>query len=533
MMRTAAKDTRGAVRFPLIIIAMFVASSFAAPTGSIAATIDGHVDLFSEGKPLRAEEAQDAIVYFRPKIPLESVPRHTRAGNEHRAQAVRAAHPADRRSAARSGFRIRIRSCTTRFRRRRTMPSMSVCTARARPDRDVQSCRLRARLLQRASFDGRAHPRARYAVLHATRTRTETSSGRRAEGEGDLVVWHDRATPWHEGGAGRDRARSTSRWISTQRRIPPHMNKFGKPYGRECQWRIIDRSRQRGFSVPLALRLFLGTALLIAFAVGAAVLVTYLQGGRIAEQAVGKALTTSAAVQSEFEQRRLDNLQLAARLIAADAGFGKYIAEAAGTSSNLPGLERRRDASTRARCAICSASGRRNSASISAILLDAHGEVLARSDETEAFKASLAKDPLVAPAVRDAGAVQRLLAAGRQALSGRRDSAGAGSGSGRLSAGRARSTTLWRNRSRRSAARKSRSCCRGRRSSRSSRARSTHRSQGVAGSRFAHRRRSCRRPCRAARRSLACRCISPHRTGSRSLRRRRRRARRRLGTVRC
>ena len=37
-----------------------------------------------------------------------------------------------------------------------------------------------------------------------------------------------------------------------------------------------------------------------------------------------------------------------------------------------------------------------------AILLDARGEVLARTDENEAFKASLAEDPLVASAVRDA-----------------------------------------------------------------------------------------------------------------------------------
>ena len=69
---------------------------------------------------------------------------------------------------------------------------------------------------------------------------------------------------------------------------------------------ITDRSRQRGFTIPLALRLFLGTALLIAFAVGAAAFVTYMQGRRIADQAVGKALTTSAAVQREFEQHRLE-----------------------------------------------------------------------------------------------------------------------------------------------------------------------------------------------------------------------------------
>lgn len=161
-----------------------------------------------------------------------------------------------------------------------------------------------------------------------------------------------------------------------------------------------DPHRQRGFAMPLALRLFLGTALLIAFAVGAAVLVTVLQGRRIAEQAIGKSLTTSAAVQREFEQRRLETLQLAARLIAADAGFVKYIADAAG-SSNLPGLGGDAAPDTGSMRDLLG-ERQKDFALDLAILLDAHGEVLARTDETEAFKASLAKDPLVAPAVRDA-----------------------------------------------------------------------------------------------------------------------------------
>ena len=162
----------------------------------------------------------------------------------------------------------------------------------------------------------------------------------------------------------------------------------------------IDRERQRGFTMPLALRLFLGTALLIAFAVGAAVLVTYLQGRRIADQAVGKALTTSAAVQREFEQRRLEQLQLAARLIAADAGFVKYIADAAG-SSNLPGLGGNTAPDTGSMRDLLGERQKDFGIDL-AILLDARGEVLARTDENDAFKSSLAGDPLVAPAVRDA-----------------------------------------------------------------------------------------------------------------------------------
>jgi serine/threonine-protein kinase len=161
-----------------------------------------------------------------------------------------------------------------------------------------------------------------------------------------------------------------------------------------------ERSRQRGFAVPLALRLFIGTALLIAFAVGAAVLVTYFQGRRIADQAVGKALTTSAAVQREFEQRRLENLQLAARLIAADAGFVKYISDAAG-ASNLPGLGGDSAPDTGSMRDLL-LERQKDFAIDLAMLLDPRGEVLARTDESEAFKASLAKDPLVASAVRDA-----------------------------------------------------------------------------------------------------------------------------------
>ena len=164
--------------------------------------------------------------------------------------------------------------------------------------------------------------------------------------------------------------------------------------------RITDRSRQRGFTIPLALRLFLGTALLIAFAVGAAAFVTYMQGRRIADQAVGKALTTSAAVQREFEQHRLEQLQLAARLISADAGFVKYIADAAGSNS-LPGLGGNATPDTGSMRDLLGERQKDFSLDL-AILLDARGEVLARTDESEAYKASLAEDPLVGSAVRDA-----------------------------------------------------------------------------------------------------------------------------------
>jgi eukaryotic-like serine/threonine-protein kinase len=173
--------------------------------------------------------------------------------------------------------------------------------------------------------------------------------------------------------------------------------------------RAIDRHRQSGsITIPLAVRLFLGMALLITLAVGAAVFVTWVQGGEIARQAVDKAVNTSAAVQREFEQRRLDQLQLAVRLIAADAGFIKYIANASG-GSDLPGLGGDADDNGGAADNRDTRSMRdlllerqRDFGMDLAILLDASGEVLARTDENDAFAASLAEDPLVAPAVREA-----------------------------------------------------------------------------------------------------------------------------------
>ncbi len=167
--------------------------------------------------------------------------------------------------------------------------------------------------------------------------------------------------------------------------------------------RRTDWHRQSGqITIPLAVRLFLGMALLITLAVGAAVVVTWVQGREIARQAVDKAVNISSAVQSEFEQRRLDQLQLAVRLIAADAGFIKYIADASG-AGDLPGLGGdESDASsgrdTRSMRDLLLERQRDFGIDL-AILLDPSGDVLARTDESDAFVASLADDPLAAPAI--------------------------------------------------------------------------------------------------------------------------------------
>lgn len=160
---------------------------------------------------------------------------------------------------------------------------------------------------------------------------------------------------------------------------------------------IEGRRRQDGFALPLAIRFFFAMALMIVLAVAAAIVVTYVQGKRIADRAIGRTLTTSEAAQREFEQHRLEQLELSLRLVASDASFVKYIADANSTS-DLPGLGG--DAAPDTMSMRDLLGDRQKDIGFSlGILLDGKGEVLARTDQTEAFTESLAGDALVAPAL--------------------------------------------------------------------------------------------------------------------------------------
>jgi len=164
---------------------------------------------------------------------------------------------------------------------------------------------------------------------------------------------------------------------------------------------IEERPAARSFSLPLAIKFFIGSAFLIALAVGAAVFVTYVRGDEIAQRAVDDALSASSTVQKEFEQNRLEQLQLKVQLIAADASTAKYIAQVGGSTANLPGLSESGDRDTRS---IPDLLKERQSqfAFDLGVVMDAKGNVLGRNDQTEAFRESLADDPLVKPALEKA-----------------------------------------------------------------------------------------------------------------------------------
>ena len=197
-----------------------------------AATIEGHIALTAEGKPLRAEEAQDAIVYFRPKVPAPKPA--APAGAEMRT--------------VRKQFVPRVLAVTVgssvRFPNADPILHNAFSTSK---DNAFDVGLYGEGEGQLVTFSHPGYVRVYCNVHHSMIghilvldtpyfTHPDASGNFRLtnvpKGEGDLVVWHERASPWHavvEAG----KPLTEVGLELTQRRIQQHMNKFGKPYGRD------------------------------------------------------------------------------------------------------------------------------------------------------------------------------------------------------------------------------------------------------------------------------------------------------------
>ena len=203
------------------------------PRAIPAAELSGHIDLSAEGKPLRADEAQDAIVYFRPKGPPRAVP----------------ITPAQAMSTVRKQFTPRVMATTVgsevRFPNSDPILHNAFSTSKDNPfdvglygQGDGQAVTFSHVGYVRVYCNVHHSMIGHILVLDTPYFVRPDASGnfRLADvpaGEGDLVVWHERATPWHTVvSAGADVKPITVPLELSQRRVATHMNKFGKPYGR-------------------------------------------------------------------------------------------------------------------------------------------------------------------------------------------------------------------------------------------------------------------------------------------------------------
>ena len=196
-----------------------------------SAELSGSVALVSDGQALRSEEAADAVVYFRAANPPKVAP---------------ASEPYVM-GTQRKQFTPRILPITVgsevRFPNRDPILHNAFSTSPANTfDVGVYG-----------NGDGKtvAFPQAGYVrvfcnvhqsmvghilVLDTPYFTHPDAAGKFVlkglpSGSGDLVVWHDRATPWHQKLATGGKPLAIQLDL-TQKRVPPHLNKFGKPYGR-------------------------------------------------------------------------------------------------------------------------------------------------------------------------------------------------------------------------------------------------------------------------------------------------------------
>jgi plastocyanin len=196
-----------------------------------AAELSGSVALISDGQALRSEEAAEAVVYFRPTSPPKVTP---------------AAEPYVM-GTQRKQFMPRILPITVgsevRFPNRDPILHNAFSTSPASTfdvgvygNGDGKSVTFAQAGYVRVFCNVHQSMVGHILVLDTPYfTRPDANGKFVLKGlpavTGDLVVWHDRAAPWHQklSAGGKPLAIQLD---LTQKRVPPHMNKFGKPYGR-------------------------------------------------------------------------------------------------------------------------------------------------------------------------------------------------------------------------------------------------------------------------------------------------------------
>lgn len=196
-----------------------------------AQTLAGRVELFADGRALRAEEARDAVVYFRPQVPVAPAP---------------LAEPVVM-TTRRKRFQPRTLAIGVGSRVRFPNEDPILHNVFSTTDGNAFDVGLLAQGEDGVvTFDRPGYVRI-YCNVHQGMvghllvldtpffTRPDGHGQFQLDGlpagAGELVVWHDRARPWRQAATPQAAATPVAvRLELSQRRVPPHMNKFGRPY---------------------------------------------------------------------------------------------------------------------------------------------------------------------------------------------------------------------------------------------------------------------------------------------------------------
>ena len=144
--------------------------------------------------------------------------------------------------------------------------------------------------------------------------------------------------------------------------------------------------------VKLSTKLTLMTAFLITVTVLISVFITLYYGNRIAEESIGKKLSSSQLIQQEFNQQKLRQLELVSLVVASDPAFVAYVAQ------TIFDLENNESADVASIADLLLERKRQYGFDV-AFIVSAEGEQIARSDQAMSAPQDLSSEPLMQTAI--------------------------------------------------------------------------------------------------------------------------------------
>jgi plastocyanin len=196
-----------------------------------AAELSGTVSLSADGQALRSEDAAEAVVDFRPASPPKVAP-----APEPFVMGTQKKQFTPRILPITVGSRVRFPNRDPILHNAFSTSTANIFDVGVYGNGDGKTVAFPQAGYVRVFCNVHASMVGHILVLDTPYFTRPDASGRFAlknlpGGSGDLVVWHDRATPWHQKLAAGAKPLAIQLDL-TQKRVPPHLNKFGKPYGR-------------------------------------------------------------------------------------------------------------------------------------------------------------------------------------------------------------------------------------------------------------------------------------------------------------
>lgn len=201
-----------------------------ASAGATAADLRGRVELFADGQPLRASEAAEAVVYFRPTKPeVVKPPKDPAVMTTRRKQFV------PHVLAVAVGTTVRFPNQDPILHNTFSTSANNAFDAGLYGQGDGVAHTFAAPGLVKVYCNVHHSMFGFILVLDTTHFARPDAQGNFVltglpAGEGELVVFHDRAQPWRQRLDPAATRELDVRIDLNKRKVPQHMNKFGKPY---------------------------------------------------------------------------------------------------------------------------------------------------------------------------------------------------------------------------------------------------------------------------------------------------------------